>query len=356
MKTKYTVLGIMSGTSLDGLDLCLCEFYYTNEKFSFRIINSQTITYEHEILSKLKSCYTISGIELIRFHKEYGDYIGKKSKIFLKNKQKPDFIASHGHTVFHRPQERLTFQIGDGAFIAAASEITCISDFRNLDTALSGQGAPLVPIGDKYLFSEYKFCLNLGGFANISFDTPENKRIAFDICPVNIIANKFSEILGSQYDKDGDFGASGKICKELLSELNQIEFYKLKHPKSLGFENVEKTFLPIFSKYIINENDKLRTLYEHISIQISKILNENYYRKSEKVLITGGGAYNKFLISLIQEKTEPEIHIPEPEIIEFKEALIFAFLGVLRFENINNCLSSVTGALSDNSSGIINFL
>ncbi len=343
----------MSGTSLDGLDLALCEFELKNDKYKFNITDAQTINYENDILEKLQKAPKMSALEFILFHKEYGIYIGKKVNEFLENKTKPDFIASHGHTIFHQPEKKLTFQIGDGAFIAAETGINCISDFRTFDTALGGQGAPLVPIGDKLLFSDYDFCVNLGGFANISFDNNKAVRIAYDICPVNIIANKFSEEIGLKFDDAGKIGKIGKINIKLLKLLNEIEYYTLKSPKSLAYEYLQKHFLPIFSKFDIPVKDKLRTLYEHIAFQISEEINKNLFSENAKALFTGGGVYNSFLISLIEEKCKAKIIIPEKKTIEFKEALIFAFLGLRRYENKINCLASVTGAKFDNSSGVI---
>lgn len=338
----------MSGTSLDGLDIAFCTFAFENNKWKYEIKEAETYKYPVEILKQLTTCSEFSAYEFVNFHNTYGTYLGKKINQFIKKHQLKniDFIASHGHTIFHTPENRLTFQIGNGAYIAAETKITTISDFRTFDVALSGQGAPLVPIGDKLLFNDYHYCLNLGGFSNVSFEKNE-KRIAFDICPVNIVINHYSRQFGKEFDKNGNFAKKGKINSELLFDLNNIKFYNQKAPKSLGKEWLDGIFIPIVEQYNISIEDKLRTIYEHIAIQISKII------KDKNTLITGGGAFNSFLIKLIEEKSKSKIIIPDKKTIDFKEALIFAFLGALRYRNEINCLQSVTGAKKDNVGGII---
>ncbi len=337
----------MSGTSLDGLDFALCEFEKSDNNYSYKIIKTGFFEYDNELKKQLETAQNLNSYNFIKFHKEYGKFIGKKAGIFLKNKPKPDYIASHGHTVFHKPEEQITFQIGDGAFIAAETGIPVISDFRNLDTALGGQGAPLVPVGDKLLFPEYDYCINLGGFANISYDI-EGKRAAFDICPFNFIINKFSQLEGKEYDKDGELGKSGKINEQLLNDLNEIDYYKLNSPKSLAREYVEDFYMPVFNKYKIANKDVIRTVYEHSAFQINNCISPD-----KKVLITGGGAHNKFFISLLKRDKKKEFIIPDKELIDFKEAIIFAFLGFLRSMKKNNTSASVTGARNDSAGGNI---
>lgn len=359
---KIKAVGIMSGTSLDGLDLVAAEFWQTAEKWNFAINSAETISYSKIWLEKLKNSPSFSGEKLFELHAEYGKFIGKETNKFIhKTGFIPDLIASHGHTVFHQPEKGFTFQIGNGADIAATTQITTIADFRTADIALGGQGAPLVPIGDKLLFSGYDFCLNLGGFANISFEK-SNKRIAFDICPTNFVLNHFAEKQGFSYDKNGELGRKGNINNKLLEKLNLIEFYNNEPPKSLGREWVENIFMPIVNNSEITDEDKLRTVYEHIAQQIADIVEgggkgrgegESKVEREERILVTGGGAFNTFLIELISTKAPIKLVIPSNEIINFKEALIFAFLGVLKITGQNNCLSSVTGAMKDHSSGIV---
>ncbi len=294
----------------------------------------------------------MTGQELTQTHAGYGRYLGTLVKEFMEQgNEKADFISSHGHTVFHQPGKGFTFQIGDGAAIAAEALLTVVCDFRTTDVALGGQGAPLVPVGDRLLFSEYDFCLNIGGIANISAEM-NGERIAYDICPANQLLNRLAAKLGFEYDKDGAFAREGQLIEDLLKKLNGFFFYKKNFPKSLGNENVAEYFFPILDESSYSLQDKLRTCTEHIAHQIAEAINgENSSVKS--ILVTGGGTFNKFLIELVEEKTHHKIILPEAEIIKFKEAVVFAFLGVLRMRNEVNVLKSVTGAKRDSVSGAV---
>ena len=354
---EYTVVGIMSGTSLDGLDIALCHFKENNEEWNFKILKAKTYDYDEEWKKRLGNADKLSGFELIKLHKEYGRFIGERVNRFLRGViQRTDLISSHGHTVFHIPEQQINFQLGDGAMIAAATGINTVSDFRTLDIALNGQGAPLVPVGDYFLFRKYDSCVNLGGFANISFIDSQQKQIAYDICPTNIVLNELSQVFGYEYDEGGRLGQKGKLNQKLLKELNNLEFYQQEPPKSLGKEWVDETLKPLLEKYDIATEDKIRTFYEHSAVQIAASINaivQNKHEKQSTVLFTGGGTHNEFLMQLIKDKSNAEIVIPVKEIIDYKEALIFAFLGVLRLRRQINCLSSVTGSIADNSGGIV---
>ncbi len=345
----YKVIGMMSGTSLDGIDLAYCTFEYKEDLWGFKIEKSITIEYPKDWKYNLKESIYKNKNQLQSLDKLYGEFLGITCKNFIKDYDlDPDLIASHGHTVFHNPDKGFTLQIGNGEKIARICNTPTVYDFRSTDVKLGGQGAPLVPIGDKLLFSEFDFCLNLGGFANISFDK-NNKRIAFDICPVNIVINELCEQIGLDYDKDGKIAQKGNIDTVLLTELNNLDYYQKAFPKSLGKEFIIEKVNPILNKYSLSIEDQLRTFYEHIAKQIASILNS---KKGNSILISGGGAYNVFLIELIRKHINKKIILPSKEIIEYKEAIIFAFLGVLKLRNENNCLASVTGASSDNSGGI----
>lgn len=344
---NLTSLGIMSGTSLDGVDLAMCRFTEKKGQWQYEILDSKTICYPNEWEQKLRKTHKLEAVDFLLLHNEYGRYIGSLVNNFLNGKLIPDIISSHGHTIFHQPDKEFTFQLGSGASIAATTQITTISDFRTLDVALGGQGAPLVPIGDKLLFGDYDYCLNLGGFANISFED-NNNRIAFDICPVNLVLNNLASQKNRPFDKDGDIGASGKIDQSLLDSLNSLSYYKQKWPKSLGREWVEKYINPLLADSGISIEDQTATFYEHIAYQISKVVGSK-----GKILCTGGGTKNIYLVSKLREKTVCQIVVPNENLIDFKEALIFAFLGVLSFMGRVNCLSSVTGAKMDNIGGII---
>jgi anhydro-N-acetylmuramic acid kinase len=345
---KWLVVGTMSGTSLDGLDLAAVEFRHSENRWNFSIVAAETKKYSNEWEEKLRTAPKLSGEQLIELHNAFGQFTGQQIDRFVKNHQlKPDLIASHGHTVFHQPEKGFTFQAGNGACIAAETGITTVADFRTGDVALGGQGAPLVPVGDRLLFSEYESCLNLGGFANISFEK-NGKRIAFDICPVNFILNEMARKLGKPFDENGELGSQGIIDNQLLEKLNQLEFYTQNPPKSLGKEWMDSHFFPVIEESNLSVQDKLRTAYEHIALQIAKATPGN-----GKMLVTGGGAFNAFLLEKFRKYIKCEIVVPTSEIINYKEALVFAFLGLLRHLGEINCYASVTGAKRDSSSGVI---
>ncbi len=356
-KETYNVIGVMSGTSLDGIDLAHVVFTIKDGKWNFQLLDCETVSYPIDWLNKLKGAVDFSDIELQKLNSDYTSYIGTIINDFvMQNKiQNLDAICSHGHTILHQPENGITLQIGNLPEIAKITNQTVVCDFRVQDVVLGGQGAPLVPIGDEILFSDYDYCLNLGGFSNVSFNK-NGERIAFDISPVNTVLNFYANKLDLDYDDKGEISESGKINYFLLNELNSLKFYSKTYPKSLGFEFVKNTILPIIENYTISIEDKMATFTEHIAIQTALALNrfETRNNNQSKLLITGGGAYNDFLVSRIKSNMPKiEIIIPNPKILEFKEALIFALLGVLKLRNEINVLSSVTGAKKNHSSGII---
>ncbi|WP_343664558.1 anhydro-N-acetylmuramic acid kinase [Chryseobacterium mucoviscidosis] len=344
----FHAVGLMSGTSLDGLDICFARFE-KQDQWTFQILKAETLPYSKNWEDKLRNSIHLSAEELLELNSEYGFYLGKAVRNFIEKHQieNIDLIASHGHTVFHQPQKKFTLQIGDGRAIKLETNLPVVYDFRSQDVLMGGNGAPLVPIGDELLFSEYDACLNLGGFSNISMKIGE-KRIAFDIAPVNIILNKLAQKFNKNFDENGDLARTGKINKNLLSKLNSLDFYSQSHPKSLGIEWCNENIFPLFEN--IENADVMATFTEHAAEQISKVFN-NYQLK--RVLFTGGGTYNQYLTEKIKAKTNTEIVILEKEIIDYKEALVFALMGVLRYNNEINVLCSATGSFRDHSSGII---
>lgn len=350
-KESYQVIGVMSGTSLDGIDLAHLYFSVENGNWNYEIAACQTVPYSKEWLNKLKIAVGFSGQELEKLNRAYTLHLGKTINQFITSNSlnEIDAVCSHGHTVLHKPHAGITLQIGNLPEIAAITGKKVVCDFRVQDVKRGGQGAPLVPIGDRLLFPEFDYCLNLGGFANISFEE-NGKRIAFDISPVNTVLNFYANQLGLDYDDRGKITRSGKQNPQLLSELNLLDYYQQKHPKSLGFEFVKETILPLIERYAIAPQDILNTFTEHIAVQTVKALPE----KKGKILVTGGGAYHQYLIESLQKHLpEAAIIIPDNKTLEFKEALIFGLLGVLKLRNEINILSSVTGARSDHSSGFI---
>ena len=350
-KESYQVVGVMSGTSLDGIDLAHLYFSVENGVWNYQIGNCQTISYPYDWLNKLKHALHYSNEELQNLNNDYTQYLGKIICDFVQENslQNLDAVCSHGHTILHQPQNGLTLQIGNLPKIATITNQTVVCDFRVQDVELGGQGAPLVPIGDRMLFSEYDYCLNLGGFSNVSFEE-NGKRIAFDISPVNTVLNFYANQMGFDYDDKGKVARSGKINTVLLEKLNQIEFYQTIQPKSLGMEFVNGTVLTLMEEFSISIEDKLASFIEHIALQIGLALP----KKSERMLVTGGGAYHLFLLERMKYYLpEIEIVVPDLKTLEFKEALIFGLLGVLRLRNEVNVLSSVTGAKNDHCSGFV---
>lgn len=347
----YNVIGVMSGTSLDGVDLAHIHFTIENGKWSFRILESETVAYTENWIKQLQHAVDFTASELEQLNEDYTDLLAQIISDFIQKHaiSALDAVCSHGHTILHQPQNGFTLQIGNLPKIARLVNQKVICDFRVQDVKLGGQGAPLVPIGDSILFSDYDYCLNLGGFSNVSFEELGN-RIAFDISPVNTVLNFYANQLGFAYDDKGEISRKGMVSNELFSELNALGFYQKKYPKSLGFEFVKETVLPIMERYAIPTEDKLRTFTEHVAFQIALALPKKY----GSLLITGGGAYNAFLVERMQFHLPAiQIEIPDAKTIEFKEALIFALLGVLKLRDEINVLASVTGASTDHSSGII---
>ena len=349
MKDTYTSIGLMSGTSADGLDVCCATFTLKNGRWTYKIDCAKGYSYTPELKDTLMNkVQKMSALEFITFHSQYGHFLGKKVNEFIKEfKVKPDLIASHGSTVFHQPSKGIMFQIGDGAAIVAETGIQTVSDFRRLDIMLGGQGAPLVPVGDRALFGDYDYCLNIGGFSNISYDEG-SRRIAFDISPVNYVINRYCRTIGLEMDRDGEIAAKGSVNEELLNCLNSLDYYSQKPPKSLAREWVEKNIFPLIDSYNLIIEDTLRTYYEHCAAQLAKVTN-----KGKSILVTGGGAWNKFLINRMEELSGCTLKVPEPEVVDYKEALIFAFLGVLYMTDTPSCLKSVTGASKDNIGGML---
>ena len=345
----YYVIGLMSGTSIDGVDLVYVNFFF-NKYWSFKILKFKTYDYDKDWQNILKNLIDKDQNSIKLIDKNYTKLLSKYILRFIEefSIKKIDFVSSHGHTALHDPSNSITYQIGNLKELTNYTGLKVICDFRVEDIKLGGQGAPLVPVGEKYIFPEYDTLINIGGFANITIKS-NNNLIAYDICPVNIVFNHLSNLINLKYDDKGKISSSGKINLELFNHLQSIDYYKQVSPKSLGVEWVKEVIIPIINNFIeIPVEDLLNTFSKHFAFQIA-----NNIKSSNKTLITGGGAYNDYLIQNIIDLTESEIIIPSSEIIEYKEALIFGFLGVLKDLNINNCYSSVTGAIKYHCSGNI---
>jgi anhydro-N-acetylmuramic acid kinase len=340
----------MSGSSLDGLDMALCRFEKTAERWTYRVIAAETHPYSDELQSRLAEATEISAYAFVKLDAELAAVMAAAIRAFLsKQTVQPDFLASHGHTTFHQPALGITSQIGNGATLASHTGITTVCDFRTRDVALGGQGAPLVPVGDELLFGHYDACLNLGGFSNISFRR-DGRRVAFDVAPCNMALNCLARRLGMPFDRDGETARSGKTDRTLMNTLNALDFYRRRGAKSLGREWFDAVFRPCLDAAPLSVPDKLRTLTEHIALQIADASRGN---AGETMLVTGGGARNVFLTERLRALGNKTVVIPDPQTVDFKEAIIFAFLGVLRMRGETNCLRDVTGARVDNCGGAV---
>lgn len=357
----YRVIGIMSGSSLDGLDIAFVELEESGGKWNYTIKNAQCIQYTLEWKKKLINATSLSAFDYLLLHSEFGKWIGEQVISFIDTYQlhhQVQLIVSHGHTTFHSPQQGMTAQLGDGATIAAITEINVVSDLRALDVAFGGQGAPIVPIGEKLLFSEYPFCLNLGGIANLSLKT-ENGYFAFDVCAANRVLNLLANQVEKEYDENGSLAATGKINTQLLTKLNALDYYNLSFPKSLSNDFGTEVVFPLINEASNHTHDKLRTYTEHIAMQIGYAIQKMESKSTDTnntMLITGGGAFNTFLVDRIQH----QIHsfgiksiVPDEMVVQYKEALIMCIIGVLRWREEYNVLQTVTGAKRNSIGGAV---
>jgi anhydro-N-acetylmuramic acid kinase len=357
----YRAIGLMSGSSLDGLDIAFVEFQEQGGKWSYGIMEADCYVYTEKWVAKLQNAINLSARDYQLLHTEYGHYTGQQVNQFIENyklQYKISVIASHGHTTFHMPDKKMTAQLGDGAAIAAETKLPVVTDLRSLDVAFGGQGAPIVPIGEKLLMGEYDYFLNIGGIANISINV--EKYIAFDVCPANRVLNMLVNELGMEYDDGGKIASSGTVNEALLERLNALDYYKQSYPKSLANDFGTDIVYPIIKDTGIEIKDAVRTYVEHIVVQIresiSTLKNPTPDARHPGLLTTGGGAFNTFLIQRLSESLKElniEVIVPHKKLVNFKEALIMAFIGVLRWRQENNVLSSVTGAVRDSIGGAL---
>jgi anhydro-N-acetylmuramic acid kinase len=359
-KNTWIAVGVMSGTSVDGLDIAAVQFHNEKQQWKFKLIKAVSVNYNSALRDRLINCIHASGEGLASLDIELGMYIGTCVSDFLnEHKIKPDLIASHGHTVYHQPEKGLTKQIGDGQAILYSTGIITVNDFRTMDVIKGGQGAPLVPVGDQHLFPGYDVCLNIGGFANISFSDRKGNRMAFDTGPANLLLNHLARKLGYPYDSNGNIARKGKLIPQLLYELNTLSYYELPPPKSLGLEWINENILAKIDNEEHEVKDVLHTCIKHIVFHINHAITSVVIRNLKKrnyinILTTGGGSHNQFLIKCLQnDRNELQYILPTKEIIDYKEAIIFAFLGILRLQRKINVLLSVTGSRFDSIGGTI---
>lgn len=371
----YRIIGLMSGSSLDGLDIAFAEIHEDGGAWSAGILAADCYPYPAEWVDRLKNATSLKALDYQLLHVDYGHYLGEQVNRFIEENglhYKVALISSHGHTTFHMPGRRMTGQLGDGAAIAAVTGLPVVSDLRAMDIAFGGQGAPIVPIGEKLLFRDHSLFLNLGGIANISFNNP-GSYIAFDVCPANRVLNMLASLAGKEYDAGGQIASGGRVHEELLQKLNGLSYYALPYPKSLANDFGTGEVFPIVQSFGLSIPDALRTYVEHIVQQVGGAVRNNRRRMTDdrpgnqpetqnpqpgtaKLLVTGGGALNTFLVNRLQEELEPlgvEVSIPDEKLVQYKEALVMALIGVLRWRQEYNVLSSVTGARRDSIGGAL---
>jgi len=348
-KAIFSAVGLMSGSSLDGLDLAAVDFWQENGRWFYVIKKTAFYPYAENWQQKLQQAFYLDSPKLTDLDLEYGSYLGELTRDFIKkNNLKPALVASHGHTIFHQPENGITLQIGHGQAIADACKCFVINDFRSEDVSKGGQGAPLVPIGDKLLFADYPICLNIGGIANISFEENED-RLAFDCCMANQGLNFIAGFAGLPYDENGKMAVGGKIIPELFEALNAEDYFKKPSPKSLGREFFESHQRELLLQWQHNPADAAHTYACHIAFQIAQSVA---HLPKTKILVTGGGTFHKLLIAKLKHFSKHQIEVGSEQLINYKEALIFAFLGVLKQQGKTNIFGTYTGALSDSSSGV----
>lgn len=343
-------IGVMSGSSLDGIDLALCSFERGDERWAYRLEAATTVAFDAGWHERLISASTSSAFDLSKMHRDLGAFIGESVSSFLAAYGQADLVASHGHTVFHQPGPAgFTTQIGCGAQIAAIAGIPAVVDLRTKDLALGGQGAPLVPMGERALFPGYDAFLNLGGIANVSFHGGAGTT-GYDICTCNQALNALASEAGTLFDNDGAIARSGVVNTDMLQRLHGLPFLEKRPPRSLGREHFEEDMLPLVADTSVPLADRMRTCVEHMAEQVAQHLDG---RHAERVLVTGGGAHNGFLMERLRALTTAGIIVPDRLTINYKEALVFAFLGVLRWQGEVNTLCSVTGAERDSVGGAV---
>lgn len=344
----------MSGTSLDGLDLCAVEFERTNGRWTYRIHAFETIPYRGTLWPEhLTAAYRDRGALRTQVSHEFALWCqGQWLDFGARHQFAAHAVAHHGHTVEHDPLRGITVQIGHEASAFASSPIPVVGDFRSGNVARGGQGAPLVPLADRDLFEDFAVCVNLGGFSNASWTDGGGLRRAGDLGPCNGLLNPLAGELGRDYDPEGTYAATGTARP--TPDLEKLHYYGAPFPKSLGREWMETDFLPAFNAKRPNRTeDALATASAHIAWSIAQGLRAANAPKGP-ALLSGGGAYNTDLIRRLRE-TAPEWEwtVAPKDILEAKEALAFAYLGLLRLRGEPNVLASYAGGTADGCDGSI---
>ena len=358
----YRTIGLMSGSSLDGLDIVFAELNENSGNWEYEIKAADCLEYPEEWKTRLQEAVSLNALDYLLLHTEYGNYLGKEVNRFIEKNDlhyQVSLIASHGHTTFHVPSKKMTAQLGDGSAIAAETKLPVVSELRALDIAFGGQGAPIIPVGEKLLWKDHSMFLNIGGIANISFNLPDTY-IAYDVCPANRVMNMIAQRVNKDFDAGGEMAALGNVHEGLLEKINASDYYRQPYPKSLANSFGTAEMYPLVRSFGLTHNDELRTYTEHVVTQVKRAVVDGLSMQAKdtdkKLFVTGGGAFNHFLIQRLSEVLKPEgveVVVPGEEIVKYKEALVMALIGVLRWRQEYNVYATVTGAERNSIGGAL---
>lgn len=357
LKTKK-VIGLMSGTSCDSIDAAYCEVY---PDLSVKLIKGINYSYPdkiREMIFKAFGC-EISVKELCQLNFAIGHCFAQAANILINEFGKPDFISSHGQTVYHFPFDekidgvliKSTLQIGESSVIAADTGCPVISNFREKDIAYGGNGAPLVCFADSKWFKN-SLVQNIGGISNVTVVSDSCEVFGFDTGCGNIIIDYcMQKFFNKKYDKDGETAQSGQVSNKWLDTLLQDEYYFMPPPKTTGREHFSPDYIEKFLKTAPeNPKDIIATLTALTAKTIAQAYERFIYdkAKAENVIIGGGGAYNKTMMRMLKKYLPQNLKLKTHEDFgisnNYKEAMAFALLGYCALYNIPNNIPSCTGA------------
>lgn len=356
------ILGVMSGSSMDGLDLAFIRLNTEVGKpgllsASYELLHGATMPIPEELLNQLKYSSKLDALSLLTLDQDFGSWAGKAIDTAIKQTSfSPSLIGFHGHTVFHFPDRKVSFQLGHGAVLSAYTQLPVVTDFRSQDMALGGQGAPMVSIAEKWLWPDYSGFLNLGGICNITLKKTKEAYESADIWVCNQILNHLAREVGHSYDDRGLIAAKGLPIDELIEALLLAEWFEKKAPKSLDNSYLYEEVIPLFNKYRdYSTGDKLHSAVIVIAKAIANHVNAVYHSEAIQggIMLTGGGALNDFLVEKIRAELTCDIFLPDLETIQFKEAIMVAFAGWLRWRGLPNFIKEATGAKSDAIGGVL---
>lgn len=341
-------VGLMSGSSLDGIDLALVSFVLdaNNDLVNWHIIDTALVPFDNKWNKRLTTYQGLSVDDYFLLESDFSLLLGEHIKKVVAHHD-IKAVGVHGHTLAHIPEKNISIQLGNGGLIASIAEVDVVTDFRIQDIGAGGQGAPIVPAVERALFPDYKYFLNLGGIVNVSNHSDHQHVTAFDIGPCNQLLNHLSSRLNLPYDNDGAIARTGTFHPDVMEAVLRLPYFNKTGAKSLSNQWIQDSVLPMFDK--LRPADALRTAVELIATTIAQALNG-----PGRVLITGGGAHNTYLIERLRKNIGDKpivLHLPEKQLIDFKEALLMAYMAYSRVYHKKNVFKSVTGADDDYVTG-----